>query len=715
MKKNEHPAIAEMKGLINQLEHFPFTIEADEWIVGDYPTEPITFHYGSGISIDVSWIDRIMRDEQVDSSYKEQAQYYSEQIKPYISQRVIDSTLTPEEILAKRRGLVDGGFWGGHMVMDLESVLNKGIVGIQVDVEKYRERATHEQYPFYDALLMGCDYYKRWCERFQSMAVSKAIDASSIAEEEHFNNLAKILGHVPYHPPTSFLEAVQAAFFIHVSLGKDSLGRIDQYLYPSFKKDRENGTLSLEEASNILAHFYLKVFEQVSIQNCTIGGQMKSGEDACNELTELTLNLSARFHLPQPNFTLRVTDSTPDSIWDLGLQSIGKGHGIPAMINDAGYIKGLKQKGIEEEDAKDFALAGCMETVIPGCSHMGADDGNLNVLACLDLALRNGYSSFCKEQIGCFSGEPEEFQSVDDILSALKKQIDTMLKHYFSISSKADPARQQVTGYVLRSLLTRDCIPQGKSILEGGARYNAIESEIVGVTNTADALYVINEVVFRQKKMTLAQLIAVLDQNYQGCDELRQEWKHLPKFGNEVEEIRSYYRILADYIATAHEAQATVRGGSFWTGMIIFVYHESMGSLTPASPDGRMHRSVLADSIGPSQGVDRKGPTAVINDVLCFDQSRYVTTPVLNLKFAPTQFETKEQRMNVRALIRDYFKRGGMQVQINSVNREDLIKAQKDPELYKHLVVRVGGFSAFFVTLSEDVQEDIIARTEHNA
>ena len=391
-----------------------------------------------------------------------------------------------------------------------------------------------------------------------------------------------------------------------------------------------------------------------------------------------------------PNLCLRIRSDSPGKLWEEVYENLSTGQALPALYNESLIIKMLENCGIEKEDALDFALAGCSQVIIPGKSSYACDMGEYNVLKCLELALHDGF---------------------EKLLNAYRRQVKFAIEMGVAINNKDLVIRRDDCSCV-RSMLTQDCLEKGKSIFQGGARYYGIQNEIIGLTNTANSLMAIKKVVYEDQQLSLQELVAILDQNYQGYEDLRQQLiNRIPKFGNDVDEVdkiraevtKEFYEELNSYKAEL--------GGYHMPGEVIFHYHISHGKEAIASPDGRLAYEPLADSAGPSQGTDMEGPTAIINSMLKLPLVLNKTCCSLNMKFSKTLWSTgKEKIIN---LFRSYFERGGYQLQVNVVDRETLLEAKRNPEKYRSLVVRVGGYSAYFVHLAPEIQDEIITRTEH--
>jgi pyruvate-formate lyase len=396
---------------------------------------------------------------------------------------------------------------------------------------------------------------------------------------------------------------------------------------------------------------------------------------------------------------------------------IASGIGLPALYNDSLYVASLERHGIPTETARSFCLAGCSQVMIPGMCNFVNDIGMFNAAKVAELAMYGGFDPRTGVQAGPLTPAAEQCPTFDELMDAFYKQLDYFISLEVSIHNKEVPYRASREGYVMRSLFIRDCIEKGVGVYEGGARYNNIELEIIGITNAADHLYAIKKVVYDEQLYTMEELTAALKSNYVGYEEMREHLYHnIPKFGNDMDEIDSLRADITRYMYERFNSSPAVLGGVYVPGEVIFTAHEHCGAETGATADGRYAGTVLADSVGASQGRDKNGPTALMNSVLQLPVADYLlTSVVLNMRFLPQTFKREEARSAIQALFNGYFLQGGMQLQVNVCDADTLRAAQKNPEHYKSLIVRVGGYSDYFVRLSRKLQDEIIQRTAQGA
>jgi formate C-acetyltransferase len=446
----------------------------------------------------------------------------------------------------------------------------------------------------------------------------------------------------------------------------------------------------------------------------TIGGVLPDGGQSYTELTELILEATREMKYKGPNLCIRINESMPKHYWTQIAKNLETGQGLPALYNEKTIIEWMSDYCIDREDALDFCLGGCSQANIPGRSQFVNDIGLMNITKIFELTLYNGVDlAMSGEQIGPRTGEAESFVTFDDLLLAYKKQLDYFIGLEASVNNKIVDYFGRTEGYNLRSIFTRDCTTNGKGIYQGGARYNAIQLECIGITNAADCLAAIKKAVYDDKICTISELKTALLNNFSGYEKLRTYLKNkTPKFGNDEDYVDQIRKEISEYIFDGLRKQKATLGGTYIPGEVIFTVHEGQGKVTGATPDGRLKGTVLADSAGASQGADKQGPTALMKSVLKIPNDKILTSIVLNLKFLKDQWIKDSEK--IMMIFETFFHEGGEQLQVNVCNQEELRKAYENPELFPNLVVRVGGFSAYFSSLSKALQLDIIKRTALN-
>ena len=555
-----------------------------------------------------------------------------------------------------------------------------------------------------------------------------------------------------------------------------SPGRFDVYMYPYFKKDYEAGKITLEFAQELVDCVWIKLNDlnkvrdalsaegfagYSSFQNLIVGGQTPDGRDSTNELSYICLNATLHILLPQPSISIRVWNGSPTELLIMAAHVTRTGVGLPAYYNDEVIIPSMLSRGVSLEDARNYCIIGCVEPQTPGKTDGWHDAAFFNMLRPLELVFSNGKSK--GEQISIKTGEIDTLDTYEKFFKAYEAQMDYMIKLLVNSDNAIDKAHAKRCPLPFLSAMVEDCIGKGKSLQEGGAVYNFTGPQGFGIANMADALYAVKTLVYDEKKYTLAEVKAALEANFSGdapvvsaedvtikiADELgnknveineeiiREIYKNvkeaqsgssnprfaqlledinaLPKFGNDNDVVDEFAREAAYTFTRPMEQYKNPRGGMFQAGLYPVSANVPLGAQTGATPDGRLAFTPIADGVSPAAGRDVNGPTAAANSVSKLDHGIASNGTLFNMKFHPSALKGDEGLYNFVSLIRAYFDRKGMHVQFNVVSRETLIDAQKNPENYKNLVVRVAGYSALFTTLSRSLQDDIINRTEQQS
>ena len=443
----------------------------------------------------------------------------------------------------------------------------------------------------------------------------------------------------------------------------------------------------------------------------TIGGVDLDGRDITNELTYLILELTGDLGRAKPNLCMRVHNDTPDSLWKAAIDCIGSGSGTPALYNDELIIPMLVNNDVALSDARNYAPAGCSQIMIPGKSNYSNDDGIFCAIKVLEIMLNGGIDPKTGHRLSFES--PLEFVSFEDFLEEFKLHLENALQLHRDLLDKVDVNRGEVYGYPFRTLFTDNCLKTAKSYWGGGAEYNAIQSECVGITNLADSIYTIKRLVFDDKSISLKDFCDILHNNWAGNEDLRfYIKKSIQKFGNANKSADKIAALVYDMVWSGiYNTRCSRENGRILPGNVVFIYSTLSGQITGATPDGRLAYSPLADSVGPSAGCDREGPTSMYNSVASISQEKCTTCAALNVKYSKDNFKGDFSKSKICAMLKGYFQMGGMQEQITVVDRDDLINAQLNPLDYSHIVVRVGGYSDNFVNLEKDMQDLIIERT----
>ena len=628
----------------------------------------------------------------------------------------------------------------GRQVVNFPRVLHQGLSGIIKEAQgKLNDHLVlshedlHKKY-FWEAVIVSCNAVITLAKRYATLLKEAAFKEQDPVRRIELKEMAQNLEQVPAHSARTFHQAVQSIWFIHLAVEIEnnswgySPGRLDQYLYPFYKKDREEGRITKDDARELLGCLWLKFAEiellhqgatanlcQGSVfQNVTIGGQTESGEDATNELSYLILEIEKEIKLSQPTLSLRYFDGLKDEFLLKCAEVIRSGGGKPAIFCDKYAISTLPHYGIPLEEARTYNPTGCVEMSIPYSSNLFFG-GFLNVLKCLELALNNGRDPLSGVTLGPETGDSLSFKDYDELIKAFEIQLKISAEWVINTMSTFYAPYPDLVPTPFNSALLNDCIEKGKDINEGGARYtNLLATFPIGMVNTGNSLSALRKLVFEDKVVSMQEVLEALRVNFEGKEALRKMLLHTPKYGNDDD--------TAD--ATVNEVFQLVKDAVYphytnpWGEPVAFAYlgvtaHYFHGQTTGATPDGRTACTPFADgSLSAYPGTDSKGPTAVIKSATKVDQSPALAT-LFNLKFHPAVLNDEESIRKFWALVKTYADMGGYHIQFNVVDRDTLLDAQRHPENYKDLVVRLAGFSVFFVELAPQVQMEIISRTEH--
>ena len=637
-----------------------------------------------------------------------------------------------------------------HLAVNYERILAEGLKGYEERTKKlkaaldFTKPESIDKNVFYKAVLIVIDAVHTFANRYSKLAQDMALTETEAKRKEELLEISRICAKVPYEPASSFREAVQAVWFIQLILQIESnghslsYGRFDQYMYPYYKKDMENGSLSEESALELLTCLWIKTLTINKVrsqahtlssagspmyQNVTIGGQTTDKKDAVNELSFTVLKSVAQTRLTQPNLTVRYHANLNKKFFDECIEVMKLGFGMPALNNDEIIIPSFINWGVKEEDAYNYSAIGCVETAVPGkwgyrCTGMSY----INFPRVLLCAMNNGVDLTSKKRFTKGYGYFTEMETYEDLLAAWDKTVREMTRYSVIVENAIDKASERDVPDVLCSALTDDCIGRGKTIKEGGAVYDFISGLQVGIANMADSLAAIKKLVYEEKKITKQQLWDAILDNFQSPENKKiQEMliEEAPKYGNDndyvdnlvVEAYDSYLDEIKKYPNTRYQRGPI--GGIRYGGTSSISANVGQGMGTIATPDGRNAFEPLAEGCSPAHNADKNGPTAIFKTVSKLPTEKITGGVLLNQKMTPQMLSTEENKQKLEMLIRTFFNRlHGYHVQYNIVSKETLIDAQKHPEKHKDLIVRVAGYSAFFNVLSKKTQDDIIGRTE---
>ncbi|MBD3181744.1 hypothetical protein GF312_05595 [Candidatus Poribacteria bacterium] len=618
-----------------------------------------------------------------------------------------------KENFAASRGLFWPGSFQGHNVPDFDKLLTKGIGGVVNEIEYWlNEFSDVDKRTLIEACRIIYLGMSDWIKLYSQKAMKMSMDAENAEFKEQLESIAECCSAIAYDPPETFRQAAQLSWFYMLWDGPDSQGRVDQYLYPFYSRDMETGRLDDDGAFEILGSLFLK-FNRYPAHHVALSGQTDDGHDASNRLTNLCLEVARSLHLTMPRFTIRVCPETPYWVWEKGIKMWSEGMGDPTIFNDDVVIKGMVRQGVKIEDARNYAFGGCTEIQLCGTSNLGGEDADFNLAKCLELALNNGKCRLTGLQLGPKTGDPREFNTFDEVMNAYKTQVETMTKHCCEMSNIGSQIRSANLSKIVRMPLIADCLERGIDPDAGGVRYGHGEVMTLGIGITGDSLAAIKKLIFEEKEITMAELIDALDADFVGHESLRQQLMNsVAKYGNDDEFADKYAVDVSEHFWKELNKYITNRGNPYFGCVIVLGRNIDFGHRTAATPDGRRSGAPLEGSIEPRAGMNRSGPTAMLHSAAKIPQYLAPGGVLCNIKIPANLMQEPGQRNKVINIIRTYFQLGGQQVMNTPVDSETLKDAQKNPEKYRDLIVRVGGYSAYFVHLSHELQVDIINRAD---
>ncbi|HOX39807.1 MAG TPA: pyruvate formate lyase family protein [Candidatus Brocadiia bacterium] len=618
-----------------------------------------------------------------------------------------------------------GGMYINHSVNGYEKLLRLGFEGIirEIDdaIARHEYRADDPLSAIRLTTLRG---FREVAEAAGAIGNRYAEEAEKLAavcpDSEHktqFLEIAEVCRNVPLKPAASFREAVQSLWFGHLlncledHVNANSIGRIDQILGPYYEADVAAGRLTHEEALEILEALWLKLYRIYDVQQATIGGQNPDGSDATNPVSYLCLEATQRLKIIRC-LSVRFHKKTPESLFRQAMELVAGGGGVPFFFNDDAIIPAVVSRGIPLDEARGYAVIGCVEIVIPGRSNPHAVSTWTNLAKCLELAIRGGRDRDGR-QIGPKCKSLSEAASAEELYESFAAQMRWTNRKAMAASNAGELAQEQYLQMPFHSLLTEDCIARGLDVAAGGARFNYHSGCAIGIPNVADSLAAVAKLVFDEKKLAVRELLQALDSDFADAEQLRMMLlRDAPKYGNDDDLPDAWAaRASRDFCDDLKEIR-TLRGGCCFAHLFSFVSHLSFGSETGALPDGRRAGTPLAYSLSPQQGNDEEGLTALMNSLAKIPHHLAAGSSSIIVEVMPELMRGENFEKTVSAF-RCALERGVGQLQINVVSADTLREAQSKPELHRNLAVRVSGFSQRFVTLGRDMQDHIIARTKH--
>jgi formate C-acetyltransferase len=639
----------------------------------------------------------------------------------------------------------------GHLTPGFHKIIKVGYGAIRAQAQEWMDAREGDimgddmrKYIFYKAAVIACDGAITLTRRFADLAAEKAASAPTPERRAELEQMSRSLYWIAEKPARTFWEACQMALLYQLFLivdngpGVTSMGRFDQYTWPYLKSDLEAGTITLDRAQELTDAFFLKLntyyeggFGKMAqtagigntYQHTTIGGLIPAtGEDATNPVTYMALESIGRLKLHDPTISLRVHKNTPDELWDCALETSRLVGGLPLFQNDDVIIPGaMRELGFSLEDARDYSLIGCQEIVgsgndYPAPNGMGMTHAGIYWAVVLDMAINNGINPLNGKQAPerLCSGYLYDMNSIEEVREAFVKLASWLFKWYVTLNNLAEYQQAQHFPFPNLSISMEGCMEKGMDCSAGGCKYNSYGGTATGLATTADCITTIKYMVFDHKLVTGKELLDAVLANWEGYDPLRQRiLNEVPHYGNADPYADMELKWVVDLYYKLCSECSNQRAKVYKAGMYGAADHINQGEYTWATPDGRKTGEPIADAMSPAQSRDKNGPTAVFMSTCCFDHTRFMDGMALNLRMHPSVLSREDGVAKLRDMTKAYFDSGGLECQYNVVDTDTLRAAQGDPGSHRDLVVRIAGYSAYFVELGKELQDDIIARNEN--
>lgn len=589
-----------------------------------------------------------------------------------------------------------------------------------------------EQRITWQAMIITMEAIIHFAHRYADLAEKQATACKDEKRRAELLTMVECCRTVPEYPPKTFLQGVQLVWFTHLAImleaagGDHCLGRFDQYMYPFFKKETAEGKNEVY-FQELIHEFKLKVAELWNIReykesiavpgsplwmHVILGGVKENGKDACNELTNVFLRCLLDLQTDEPCISFRFHPNINNESFRLAIRAARDSGGHPAFYNDTTAITYLLSLGFTLKEARNWGICGCIEPIVCGITDFQTNAGNFNVNKILEITLHDGYDPVSKKQLGIKTGDPKNFKCIEDIMNAFELQLDFFMEKFIRLANTTLAGHAFILPTITASCFSVGCIEKGKLLQQKGSDHHYTTVSIASLANLIDSFAAMEECVFNKNYLTMKELIHLLDTNFQGNENMRQLLiNKAPKFGNNIEQVDKYGEWFVDTIDRSMKRFKDAHGGQ-WTSLhATVVYNVAMGKTVGAMPDGRLAYSPLADNASPMIGMDINGPTAVVNSLEACDQLIPQSGMLLNQRFDPTIVSGEKGIDILETIFRAHFAQNGYHIQINVLDNDTLLAAQREPDKYKNIIVRVAGYSAYFVELGEEIQNNIIQRT----
>jgi len=627
----------------------------------------------------------------------------------------------------------------GHTTLD-GTIYQKGMLDFKADIARavgrldyLKDKEAAQKAEALKAMDIACDAAMVFAERHADLADKMATSEKDAQRKKELETIAAVCRRVPAHAPETLNEALQMYWFVHLGTitelnGWDAMnpGRLDQHLFPFYQKELADGTLTRDQAKELISCLWVKVNNHPAppkvgvtakesgtyndFTNINLGGLQPDGTDGVNEVSYIILEVIDELHLLQPQSNVQISDKTPDRFLKAACRVIRKGYGYPSVFNADEVVMEQLRVGKTVEDAREGGCSGCIETGAFG-KEAYILTGYLNVPKILELALNNGLDPISNEQLGPETGDPQLFENFDELYAAFEQQLEYVVDLKIRVNNYIERMFAENAPAPFLSVVIQDCIKNGRDYYDGGPRYNTNYIQCCGIGTITDSLSALKKHVFEEKNVAITDLLGALKTNFENNEPLRLKlWNKTPFFGNDDDRADAIMQQVYASLFKAIDGKPNTKGTEYHLNMLSTTCHIYFGKMLGATPNGRLAELPVSDGTSPSHGADRSGPTAVVKSLGKMDQVKSGGT-LLNQRFLPNVLKTEQDLDKLVQLIRTYFRLNGHHIQFNIVDTDTLKKAQAAPDDYADLLVRVAGYSDYFVDLDEFHQQEIIDRT----
>jgi len=744
--EGQPPILRRAIGFSHILKNIDLCIEPWQIIVGNFASKP----FSTSVFPEYSWKwimeemenlatregDKFIVRDEVKKRLSRLSWWEGKSIQERVWKHLPEETKEQFESGVISSGLITSGI--GQYLPGYEKILRHGLNGIKREV---REKISGlnlsspedvSKKTFYESLLIVCNGIIHFAKRYARLASEMSKKAGSLRRRKELEQIAQVCSKVPVRPATGFHEAVQSFWYLHllayVEIGGAGIasGRLDQFLYPYFLKDIQSGRLTLSNAKRILRSLWVN-FNQIltfypektasiwagypMTQQPTLGGMKEDRKDGTNELSRLILEVEDETRLPQPDIAILYHPNLDREFFKRACRLLP--HTMkPKFFNQTIALEQLKRKKIDPSEMNRCSNIGCVTVAIPGTMWGPTNYGFVNLAKCLELALNNGQDPFRGKKVGPETGKVRQLSKFENIYEAYCKQVEYAVCQMAGVAQALGRVYSEHLPLPYASIMVEDCIEKGKDVTSGGARHNIPGLQAVGIATVADGLYALKELVFKKKMISLSDYVNSLSLNFSNHRKLYNAIQETAKYGNDIEEVDLLARQVGEQFCEKVKKHKSSTGITFFPALYSISAHAGMGYYVGATPDGRKGREPLADGISPGQGRCGSGPTAAIKSVCRINHMAALNGTLLNMKFNADMIHDPNKLVKFMALIDAFMELGGYHVQFNLIDTEMLKEAQKYPEKYPDLLVRVAAYVAQFAILPKRLQDDIIARSE---